>query len=183
MPYSVLDYRPAHRVSSSALAAHQNCYTQLQIWSLKFSLKPCHWWDRDAKCPCISLAYNTSTLLVTAVSQMWTTTQLNTFCQNHSKLYIADLYIFGETDASVLVSDHDKRSLQYEHPAIGALNNILLSLYTTACTACTTCSNSIILNTCGTNTWYLLLHHDCLACTSCQPSFGVANQQNYFSSL
>ncbi len=60
------------------------------------------------------------------------TTQLNTLRQNHSKLYIADLYIFGETDASVLISDHEKRSRQYGNPAIGALNNILLPLYTTA---------------------------------------------------
>ncbi len=51
---------------------------------------------------------------------MTTQLSLNTHCQNQSKLYIADLYIFGETGASVLISDHEKRSLQYAygHPAL-----------------------------------------------------------------
>ncbi len=71
--------------------------------------------------------------LVTVGTQMsMTTQQVNTLCQNHSKLYIADLYIFGETNASVTISDHGKRSLQYGNPAVRALNNILLPLYTTA---------------------------------------------------
>ena len=51
---------------------------------------------------------------------MTTQLSLNTLCQNQSKLFIADLNIFGETDASVLISYHEKRSLQYAygHPAM-----------------------------------------------------------------